>query len=50
MHIGYWWGDLIERGLMEDPKCKWQNDIKMGLQEVGWGGMDRTDLAQERMW
>ena len=28
------------------PRC--QNGIKMHLQEVGWVGMDRIDLAQDR--
>jgi hypothetical protein len=23
----------------------WEDNIKMGLQEVGWGGMDRINLA-----
>ena len=27
---------------------KWEDNIKMDLQEVGWGGMDWTDLAQDR--
>ena len=27
---------------------RWQDNIKMDLQEVGWGGMDWTDLAQNR--
>jgi hypothetical protein len=26
----------------------WKNNIKMDFQEVGWGGMDWTDLAQDR--
>jgi hypothetical protein len=26
----------------------WEDDIKMDLQEVGWVGMDRIDLAQDR--
>ena len=33
------------------PRCRWEDNIKMGLQEVGWRGMDWTDLAEERaMW
>jgi hypothetical protein len=24
------------------------DDIIMDLREIGWGGMDRTDLAQDR--
>jgi hypothetical protein len=23
------------------PRCRWEYNIKMGLQEVGWGSMDR---------
>jgi hypothetical protein len=30
------------------PTCRWEDNIKMDLQEVGWGGMDWMDLAQER--
>jgi hypothetical protein len=30
------------------PKRTWEDIIKMGLQEVGWGGMDWIDMAQER--
>jgi hypothetical protein len=27
---------------------KWEENIKMDLQEVGWGSMDWSDLAQDR--
>jgi hypothetical protein len=27
-----------------NPRCRWE-DIKMGLQEVGWEGMDLIDPA-----
>jgi hypothetical protein len=30
------------------PKRKWEDNIKMDLREVGWGGMDWVDLAQDR--
>jgi hypothetical protein len=26
----------------------WENNIKMDLREIGWGGMDWIDLAQDR--
>jgi len=29
------------------PRCRWEDNIKNGLQEVGCGGMDWIDLAQE---
>jgi len=30
------------------PRCRWEDSIKMHLQEVKFGGMDWVDLAQER--
>ena len=30
------------------PRCRWEDNIKMDLQEVGCGGMDWTELAQDR--
>ena len=30
------------------PRRRWEDDIKMDLQEVGFGGMDWIDLAEAR--
>jgi hypothetical protein len=30
------------------PRHRWEDNIKMDLQEVGWGSMDWIDLAQNR--
>jgi hypothetical protein len=30
------------------PRRRWENNIKMDLQEVEWGCMDWIDLAQDR--
>jgi hypothetical protein len=30
------------------PRSRWEDNIKMDLQEVGWGCMDWIDLAQDR--
>jgi hypothetical protein len=30
------------------PICRWKDNIKMDLREVGWGGMDWINLAQDR--
>jgi hypothetical protein len=30
------------------PSRRWEDNIKINLQEVGCGGMDWTDLAQDR--
>jgi hypothetical protein len=27
------------------PRLRWEDNIKMDLREVGWGGMDRVNLA-----
>jgi hypothetical protein len=29
-------------------KCRWEDNIKADLQEVGCGGMDWIELAQDR--
>jgi hypothetical protein len=30
------------------PRRKWEDNIEMDVQEVGWGGMDWIDMAQDR--
>jgi hypothetical protein len=30
------------------PRRRWEDNIKIDLQEVGWGGMDWINLAQDR--
>ena len=30
------------------PRRRWKDDIKMDLQDVGWGSMDWFDLARDR--
>jgi hypothetical protein len=30
------------------PRHRWVDNIKMDLREIGWEGMDRIDLAQDR--
>jgi hypothetical protein len=30
------------------PRCKWEDNIKMGLRETAWRGKDWIDLAQDR--
>jgi hypothetical protein len=31
------------------PRHRWEDNIKMVLREIGWGGMDWIDLAQDRV-
>ena len=33
---------------LERPRRRWEDNIKMDLQEVGCGGMDWIELAQDR--
>jgi hypothetical protein len=30
------------------PRRRWEDNIKMNIQEVGYGGMDWIELAQDR--
>jgi hypothetical protein len=30
------------------PRRRWKDNIKMDFREVGWGGMDWINLAQDR--
>jgi hypothetical protein len=30
------------------PRHRWEDNIKMDLQELGWGGMGWIDMAQDR--
>jgi hypothetical protein len=30
------------------PRRRWVDNIKMDLLEIGWGGVDWIDLAQDR--
>jgi hypothetical protein len=30
------------------PRRRWEDNIRMDLREIGWGGMDWIDLTQDR--
>ena len=30
------------------PRCRWEDNIKMDVQEVRWGGLDSIKLAKDR--
>jgi len=36
------------KGPLGRPRCRWEDNIKMDLQEVGCWGMDWIDMAQDR--
>jgi hypothetical protein len=33
---------------LERPRCRWVENIKIDLREIGWDGGDWIDLAQDR--
>jgi len=37
-----------EKSSLGRPKYRWEDDIKIDLQVVGWGGMDWIALPQNR--
>jgi hypothetical protein len=39
--------DLGKRPLGR-PRRRWVGNIKMDLREIGWGGVDWMDMAQDR--
>jgi hypothetical protein len=41
-------GKLEGRGTPKRPTYRWEDNIKIVIREVGWGGMDWIDLAQGR--
>jgi hypothetical protein len=34
--------------LLGRPRSRWEGNIKMDLEEIGWGGIDWIYLAQDR--
>ena len=41
-------GKLEEKRPLGRPRLRWEDDIKMDLQEVGCGFMDWIELAEDR--
>jgi hypothetical protein len=40
-------GKLERKRPLERLRRSWEDNIKTDLREVGWGGMDRINLAQD---
>jgi hypothetical protein len=45
---GFCWGKLRERDHLGRPRPRWEDNIKMDLQELGCGSVDWNELAQDR--
>jgi hypothetical protein len=41
-------GKVEGRRLPGGPRQRWVDNIKADLREIGWGGMDSINLAQDR--
>jgi hypothetical protein len=48
MHIGFLWESHRERDPLGRHRYKWEDNIKMVLREIGWGGMDWIYLVRDR--
>jgi len=48
VYTGVWWRNLKERDHLGRPRRRWEDNIKMDLQEVECEGMDWMELAQDR--
>jgi hypothetical protein len=40
--------NCIIHGPLERPRRRWEDNIKMDIQDVGYGSMDWIELAQDR--
>jgi len=45
---GFGWGNLRGKRPLGRPRRRWEDNIKMDLQEVGCGVMDWIELAQDK--
>jgi len=41
-------GKTEGKGQLGRPRRRWMDNIKIALQEVGYGGMDWIELAEDR--
>jgi hypothetical protein len=48
VYTGSCWGKPEGKRPLERPRRRWEDNIKMDLQEMGCGGMDWIELAQDR--
>jgi hypothetical protein len=48
MHIGYSWIMPEGRRPLGKPRRRCMDNIKMDHREIGWDGVDSTDMTQDR--
>jgi uncharacterized protein YebE (UPF0316 family) len=37
MHIGFWWESIETKRPLGRPRCRWEDNIKMDIKEIGYG-------------
>jgi hypothetical protein len=42
------WRDQSETDHLGRPNCRWEDDIKMDIKEVGWKGINWIELDKDR--
>jgi hypothetical protein len=47
-YTGFWCGKPEGKRPLGRPRRRWEDNIKMEFQEVGCGGVDWIELAQDR--
>jgi len=47
MHVGFLVGKPEVKRPLRRPRRRWEDNINLDLQEVGCGGMDWIELAQD---
>jgi hypothetical protein len=40
--------EFIIPNTFESARCRWVNNVKMDVREIGWDGVEWIDLAQDR--
>jgi hypothetical protein len=48
LHTGFLFNRPYEKRPLGRPWCKWENNIKMDVQAVVWGGVDWIDQGHDR--
>jgi hypothetical protein len=45
MHRVRWWGKPVGKRPLGRPRSRWEDNIKMDLNKIGWEGMEWINLA-----
>jgi len=46
MYTGVWWGNLRGKKPRGRPRHRWEDNVNMHVQEMGWVSTDWIELAQ----